>query len=248
MERLRVATYNVHKCRGLDGRTRPERIAEVLRQMDADVVALQEVLCVEGHPREDQAKFLAGELGLDYAIGENRRLKGGAYGNVILSRYPILQSANYDVSVPGRERRGCLRADIAWNGAVLHLFNVHLGTSYFERRQQARKLLDEQLLRSRELNGPRIVAGDFNEYLKGLVTQLLHTEFESADLRLYGGLKRSYPGVLPLVHLDHIYYDDDLILESVRVHRSLLALVASDHLPVVAEFAMAHASGTGAIW
>src|SRR5690349_20333658 len=83
--RLRVATYNTHKCRGMDGRVRPDRIAEVLREIGADIVALQEVLSIAGASREaDQARFLAEELGLHFVMGENRRLRGGAYGNAVL--------------------------------------------------------------------------------------------------------------------------------------------------------------------
>ena len=122
---LRVVTYNVHKCRGLDRRTTVMRIAEVLGEIRPDIAALQEVL-------EDQAEAIARELALTFVMGENRTLQGWAYGNAVLSRFPIRTSENYDLSVQGRESRGCLRADIVWPGsAVLHVFNVHLGASFF---------------------------------------------------------------------------------------------------------------------
>ena len=235
--RLRIATYNIHKCRGLDGRVRPDRIAQVLGEIDADIVALQEVVCVEGKTREHhQARYIAEELGYHAELGENRRYKGGAYGNLVLSRFPVHHAQNYDISTDGRERRGCLRADIRLaHGSLLHVFNVHLGTSFFERREQARKLFEREIVNKQELAGMRIVLGDFNEWTKGLASQLLCSHFRTADRRTRLGSGRTYPGVLPLLHLDHIYFDRTLKLEGIVVHRSRTALVASDHLPLVAD-------------
>ncbi len=240
---MRIVTYNVHKCRGLDRRVRPARIASVLRELDADIIALQEVLSVGGAAREmDQARFIAEELGYDYCIGENRRLGGGAYGNVILSRLPWHHVHNYDITWRGRERRGCLRVDIEMGGDntaarhLLHLFNVHLGTAYIERRHQARQLVGDRILGNAELTGARVVLGDFNEWTKGLATRLLTEHLQSADLRTHLRSPRTYPGPLPLVHLDHIYFDPALELQQLTLHKSLTALVASDHLPLVADF------------
>jgi endonuclease/exonuclease/phosphatase family metal-dependent hydrolase len=240
---LRIVTYNVHKCRGLDRRVRPGRIVSVLREVSADIIALQEVLSVGGAAREmDQARFIAEELGYDYCIGENRRLAGGAYGNVILSRLPWRHVHNYDITWRGRERRGCLRVDIETGGGhnsssdarrLIHLFNVHLGTAY---RHQARQLVGERILGNAELTGARIVLGDFNEWTKGLATRLLTEQLQSVDVRTHLRSPRTYPGALPLVHLDHIYFDPALELEQLTLHKSLTALVASDHLPLVADF------------
>jgi endonuclease/exonuclease/phosphatase family metal-dependent hydrolase len=235
---FRIVTYNVHKCRGMDRRVRPERIASVLRETKADIVALQEVLSVEGRERErHQARFLAEELGMDYRVGENRRLDGGAYGNVVLSRLPLRETDNYDITWRGRERRGCLRVDVALDeGRVLHVFNVHLGTAFLERRHQARVLVSTRILQQQSLAGARVVLGDFNEWTHGLASRLLAEHFKSADIRHHLRRGRTYPGLLPLVHLDHIYYDHALVLERLALHRSRTALVASDHLPLVADF------------
>ena len=238
---IRVVTYNVHKCRGMDRRERPARIAEVLRETQADIIALQEVLSIEGSARErHQARFLAEELGMNYHIGENRRLHGGVYGNVTLSRLPLQAAHNYDITWSGRERRGCLRVDVMVKAGAretpLHVFNIHLGTAFIERRHQARKLVSDEILNDTKLEGARIALGDFNEWTKGLASRLLGTHLQSADVRYHLKRAKTYPGVLPFLHLDHVYYDDSLELKRLTLHRSRTALVASDHLPLIADF------------
>ena len=126
------------------------------------------------------------------------------------------------------------RVDVDVNGRALHVYNVHLGTAILERRHQAQRLA--AIVSNRHVTGPKIVLGDFNEWTRGLASRLLAEHFQSADLRLTLGRKRTYPGVLPFLHLDHIYYDEALRLEGARLHRSRTALVASDHLPIVADF------------
>lgn len=243
MNSLRIVTYNIHKCRGLDRRVKPDRIAAVLRETGGDVIALQEVLSIDGHGHEHhQARCIADALGMDYRIGENRRLHGGAYGNVMLSRLPLGKVENFDITWRGRERRGCLRADVQLEEQkILHVFNIHLGTAYIERRFQGRKLVSDEILNRPELKGPRVVVGDFNEWTHGLASRLLSSHFKSADLRYHLSRARTYPGILPMVHLDHIYYDEVLELKRLTLHRSRTALVASDHLPLVADFTLQRA-------
>lgn len=227
---IRVVTYNVHKCRGMDRRTRPARVAEVLREVNPDIAALQEVM-------QHQVEVIASELGLRFVMGENRKHAGYAYGNAVLSRFPIRDSRNYDLTVQGREERGCLRADIGWKKlSVLHVFNVHLGTSLLERRQQGRRLVTRELVNDLSLQSPRIVLGDFNEWSRGVTTRLLRSQLESVDIRSHLNRSRTYPGFLPFLHLDHIYYDQELKLERLTLLRTRKALVASDHLPLAAEF------------
>jgi endonuclease/exonuclease/phosphatase family metal-dependent hydrolase len=242
MQSLRIATYNVHKCKGLDRKTNPSRIVEVLRELDADIIALQEVVSIEGGSREEhQARFIAEKLEMDFFLGETRRLRGGSYGNVLLARLPVQRTFNYDLSVRRREPRRCLRADIEINQNTLHIFNVHLGTAFFERRHQARRLVAPEILLNRELNGPRIMLGDFNEWTRGLTTRMLSTHLRSADIRFHLRRSKTYPGVIPFLHLDHIYFDRSLDMESLALHRSRLSLVASDHLPLVAEIRLKRA-------
>ncbi len=239
-DHIRVATYNIHKCRGLDGRVRPARIVEVLRDIDADVIALQEVVRVETErPDQDHARFIASELGMNFHFGENRPLKQGTYGNVLLSRYPLPATCNYNITARGREPRGCLRADMELpGGALLHVFNVHMGTAFLERRKQARQLVSQEILCHAELQGPRIVLGDFNEWTRGLTTQLLRKNFVYPNLREHMSRSRTYPGVLPFLHLDHIYFDPEIRLHGLTLHKTRRSLIASDHLPLIADFSV----------
>jgi endonuclease/exonuclease/phosphatase family metal-dependent hydrolase len=235
-ETLRVVTYNVHRCKGLDGRVQPDRVARVLKEIDADIMALQEVVCIPGgEPEGDQAHYLARELGADFLFGENRKLWGGAYGNVVLSKLPMKTVKNHDLSVRGRERRGCLHIDVELAGRVLHVFNVHLGTAFLERRKQGRQLAGLDILLNNELKGPRLLLGDFNEWAPGLTTKLLRAHMQSVDIKKHLRRRRTYPGVLPMFHLDHIYHDESMEVVGLTLHRTRTALVASDHLPLVAE-------------
>jgi endonuclease/exonuclease/phosphatase family metal-dependent hydrolase len=224
----------------MDRRVRPQRIVEVLSEINADIIALQEVLSIaDGKPEDDQAHFIAEQLKLSHSVGGTRRLRGGIYGNVVLSRWPIINTRNYDISVRGREQRGCLRTDVEIaKSSLVHIFNVHLGTAYLERRHQGRRLIDEAILNNQELSGPRLMLGDFNEWTRGLASRLLASHLVSADVRLHLPRSRTYPGVLPLLHLDHVYYEDSLELEAMTLFRSRLSLLASDHLPLVADFQM----------
>jgi endonuclease/exonuclease/phosphatase family metal-dependent hydrolase len=238
VERLRVVTYNVHKCVGLDRRCSPRRIAAVLREIDGDLIALQEVVIREGGAAEhDQARFLAAELGLHVEIGANRAHRGGAYGNVMLSRYPLTARGNHDLSVPGRERRGCMRADIELGSdRVLHVFNLHLGTAAWERRRQGKQLVEGGILDGEGVVGPRLVLGDFNDWRSELTPRLLAARLNSLDISNYLRRTRTYPGLLPVTHLDHMFFDEALELENVVLHRTRRTLVASDHLPLAADF------------
>jgi endonuclease/exonuclease/phosphatase family metal-dependent hydrolase len=224
----------------MDRRTKPDRIAEVIRELNADVIALQEVLNVPGKPHFDQARYIARALGgYTWRFGETRPLHGGEYGNMTLSRFPVRFCRNYDVSSGGRERRGCLRVDVNVGGqALVHIFNVHLGTGFLERRHQARLLLSPDLLQHTALTGTRVIVGDFNEWTRGLTSRMMTDNFESIDPAMFLRRSRTYPGLIPFLHLDHFYFDKLLALKDFKLHRSRKALLASDHLPLVADFAL----------
>jgi endonuclease/exonuclease/phosphatase family metal-dependent hydrolase len=230
---LRVATYNIHRCRGLDGRTIPSRIAEVIRAIDADIIALQEVVgasaTTPGHAEE-----LGALLGMGWVMAPVRQLRGCQFGNVVLSRFPIRHHTQHDLSWKTCEPRGCQRVDLEVGPQhTLHLYNVHLGTAFLERRHQAARL--SAIVHDRRVGHPKVVLGDFNEWMRGLATQMLSERLQSIDLRAHLRRRRTYPGVFPVLHLDHIYYEGRVEVVKVELPRTRLSLMASDHLPLVAE-------------
>ena len=233
---FRIATYNIHKARGVDGRRSVRRIARVIQEIEPDIVALQEVVNHEGRSIEDhQARFLAEELGYFHAVGQTRLHGGAVYGNVTLSRWEFELVRPIDLSVTGCERRGALRTDIRVGDTLLHVFNVHLGVAHNERRVQASRFLEHDLLRAIDLSGARIVLGDFNEWTRGLVSRTLAKEFDRTDLHPHLKRRRTYPALLPFLHLDHIYFDHHLSVSRAWFQMNPRTILASDHVPLVAE-------------
>lgn len=230
---VRIATYNIHRCRGMDRRTLPVRIAEVIRSLDADVVALQEVIGA-GPAGAGQAEELGAALGMGWVMAPVRHLRSHLFGNVVLSRFPIVHHSQYDLTWRTCEPRACQRADLDVGGpAPLHIYNVHLGTAVLERRYQAPRLA--AFVHDRRVTGPKIILGDFNEWLRGLATNTLSALFESIDIYAHLKRRRTYPGIFPVLHLDHIYYEGRVEVRGLELVRTRQALMASDHLPLVAD-------------
>lgn len=231
---LRIATYNIHRSRGMDRRTMPMRVAEVIREMNADVVALQEVIGA-GPSGSGQAEEIGAALGMGWVMHSVRQLRNHHFGNVVLSRYPVVHHGHYDLSWRACEERACQRVDLDLeDGAVLHIYNVHLGTAVLERRYQAARLA--AFVHDHRIKGPKIILGDFNEWMKGLATKTLSALFKSIDIAQHLNRKRTYPGFFPMLHLDHIYYEGDVTVRRMELVRTRRALMASDHLPLVADF------------
>ncbi len=229
---LRVVTYNVHRCRGMDRRTRPDRVAAVLRDIDADVIALQEVIGSGPHAAS-HLQQIGAALGMGWVMAPTRHLRGHQFGNAVLSRHPIVHHVQHDVSWKTCEPRCLQRVDIELPGHTLHVYNVHLGTAILERRHQAQRVAG--IVADRHIGGAKIVLGDFNEWMRGLTTRLLSDRLKSVDLEGYLRRRRTYPGLFPILHLDHIYYAGRLEIVNIELPRTRMALVASDHLTLVAD-------------
>jgi len=243
--RFRVLTYNIHRAIGVDRRFRPERIIRILESHQADIVLLQEV--DDGVPRSramDLARELATALGYAHlAVGHNVTLRKGRYGNATLSRHPILRERNIDLTIGMWKRRGCQHTAIVLEGQAsrrrLEVFNLHLGLSARQRERQVALLARSRELAALAPDVACLVGGDFNDWrsrLSPLFTDGL--KFRSVTDRASGGERSlpTYPAFFPRGPLDRIYYRGPLRLVSARRCRLRLSRIASDHLPVVADF------------
>ncbi len=237
--KLTFLSYNVHKCiGGLDRRYRPERVTETIAHFAPDFVLLQEV--DEGAKRSlfhRQVDLLGEGLGLRHRTWfPNHHLKnGGCYGNAILSKFPLFDTSNIDLTIAGRKARSVLhgrfRVRTGRHLRTVHVFNLHLGLLERDRREQLRRFLDAHPFAGLHERTPVIVAGDFNDVWGSLGPELLvPAGFRGGDRPI-----RTFPAYAPVRALDGIYVRGDVRLTAVRPGRTRLSRLASDHLPLVAE-------------
>lgn len=234
---MRVMSWNVHAMVGGDRRCDPERIARVLADVAPDVAGLQEVGTDLAKGRvADPAQLLGALAEMHAAFGPTmHHRRGFAYGNAVLSRVPILAVRIYDLSVPGREPRGCVRADVEISGARVHFFAAHLGLHWRERRRQAAQLLSADILRDTALAHPLVLVGDFNSLSdRSAVPRWLRRQLLDCA-RVARNEAPTFPAFFPLLRLDHCYVDAAFQVRSVDVVRTPTARRASDHLPLVVE-------------
>lgn len=230
--KIRVATYNIHSGIGRDGRCDPARTAAVLAEIDADIVALQEVDSrLRGGRDIDQFEFLERASGLHAVPGPNIVEHQGQYGNALLSRWPLRAPVLHRLNVGKREPRGAIEAELDWDGPEFVVFATHLGLKPGERRHQIDELA--RLLRARA-ETPTVMMGDFNVLgpHAGALGRLGHP----LGLRLRA--PATFPSRRPFIALDRIWCLPSTLRLSVRVHSSALSRIASDHLPLVAEVAV----------
>ncbi len=241
---VRLVSWNVHKCvGGLDRRCDPARIADVLAAQRPDVVLMQEVAQNGSWYRyERQADVLGEALGMEhrsYFVNVRFGPRRGEYGNAILSRFPLKTTENLDLTLPGRKARSVLHAELrlalpSGHSRTLHAFNVHLGLSEAERREQLRRLLELPRLAHIQHDTPVVVAGDFNDVLGNLGKRLL----TPAGFRGPRRAPRTFPAWAPLRALDSVFVRGACELRSLHRARTRGARTASDHVPLVAELAV----------
>jgi endonuclease/exonuclease/phosphatase family metal-dependent hydrolase len=204
----------------------PERCATVLREIDADVVALQEVESRPGHDL-DALCFLARQTGARAIFGLTRVRENKHFGNALLTRLPPLAIRHHDLSVPDREPRAALDVDLKTEDCVLQLVTTHLGLRRAERCEQVSRLLPLFRPESRDLV---VLAGDLNEWF--LRSRPLR---ELRQLFLNTPHRPTWPARAPLLALDRIWVHPFRALRRLATHNTTVARVASDHLPLTAE-------------
>ncbi|HTH16793.1 MAG TPA: endonuclease/exonuclease/phosphatase family protein [Magnetospirillum sp.] len=226
-----LASYNIHRGFGTDGRYAPERTAEVIEALDADVIGLQEVdmrLLVDGRAQLD---FLAESLSLNAVPGPNVKGRRGKFGNALLTRWPVRSVCRTDLTVGHFEPRGAIMAELDVGGHALRVVVTHLGLNAAERRLQVRTLMGA-LEDAGSDAVPTVIMGDFNEW------RPTRGALKSIDRRFGVSLMpRTFPSRLPLLPLDRIWAWPAAGLKRLSVYATPLSRVTSDHLPLRAEVA-----------
>ncbi|MER3447266.1 MAG: endonuclease [Candidatus Dadabacteria bacterium] len=240
MQHLKIMTYNIHYGIGRDNRYSLDRIIDIIRNENPDVVALQEVdKNLSRTNFDDQPRIIADALGMHFHHCVNRRIGGGEFGIATLSRFPILGNRRHDLSFRPRfrlryvEPRGTLHSNIILGSAHLHVFNVHLGLGIRERIYQCRKLLSESILLNGTLQNPTVILGDFNDKPISVVNSPLQNYFYDAfKVSGYRDGATFRWGPIKL-RLDHIYVSNQLNPVRAYVSDTPLSRLASDHMPLI---------------
>jgi endonuclease/exonuclease/phosphatase family metal-dependent hydrolase len=241
---LRVMTYNIHSCVGIDSKIRPERVARVINHFDPDIVAVQEVDC--HRPRSgghDQAQVIADHLRMGHLFQAMLEEGGERYGIAIFSKYPfeVVKSEFLTEAVPSRfrEARGAIWVSFktATSGTI-HFINTHLGLGKQERFLQLQKLAGPEWLGGIPANEAVILCGDFNTGPGAKIFRMLARLLDAQKFPGGDKPRPTFPSINPLLRLDHVFISDHFSVKSVEVPKTPTARVASDHLPVCVELSI----------
>lgn len=238
---LRILTYNVHGCVGLDGKNSPDRIARVIARQNADVVALQEIDVGRNRSGKiDQAEMIARKLGMVFHFQPSLSLEDGKYGNAILSRYPLKMIRMGPLPRLRARRlfepRGALWVEIDVSGIKVNLITSHLSLWPAERLLQAEALLGSDWTGSTACQGPVILCGDFNANPRSMVCRRIGCKLQDAQL-IAGSHKpkSTWLASHPFSRIDHFFVSPDIEVMNIAVPATELDRIASDHLPLTAD-------------
>ncbi|PWC36630.1 endonuclease [Azospirillum sp. TSO35-2] len=231
MAPLAVATWNIHSCVGLDARFAPDRVAQVIRDLDVDLIGLQEVgWHHRGEAGMDQFAFLERHTGLKAYAGPTKHTERAHYGNALLTRLPVRSIETLDLSVGKREPRGAIDAVLEVQGRAVRVIVAHLGLDPWERAKQVGDIVSRVVERP---DLPTLFMGDLNEWTPSS-PRLRRLAESFADV----ANPRSFHARMPTLRLDRIYVTGGLQIPTFEVIRSVLTRRASDHLPVRAVLAV----------
>lgn len=235
---LRLVTYNVRRCLGVDGRLSPERIAQVLSACQPDIVALQELDIGRARSEAvDQAKVIAGLLKMHLHFHAAMRVFEELYGDAILTILPsrLIKAG----PLPGMRRaepRGALWARLEVPGGEIDIINTHLGLSAIEQRRQVETLLGEDWAGAAQAG--LVMTGDFNAVPLSRTYRRIARVYQDANRQLGQKGQATFPSTLPLLRLDHVFVGPAIQVVRLQPERGPLARLASDHLPLMMDFCL----------
>ena len=236
---IRILTYNVHSCRGTDGKRDPARIAEVIARCEPDIAALQEVDV--GRARSggvDQAQLIAAHLRMDSHFHPALHLEEEQYGDAILTALPARLVRAAPLPSSG-EPRGAIWVAVDVGGAELQVINTHLGLWRRERIAQVATLLGPGWLGSAECrDAPTVLLGDFNAVPGSVPYRNLARHGRDVQVHAAARPRPTFPSRFPVLRLDHIFVGDGIEAVEAEVRSDMLTRTGSDHLPLVASVAL----------
>lgn len=240
---LRVMTYNIHSCIGIDGKVRPERVARVINHFDPDIVAVQEVDCHRvrsgGH---DQAQVIADHLRMTHVFQAMFEEEKERYGIAIFAKHPfrIMKAAHLTAAGGRREARGAIWVRLEIEGRqAIHLINTHFGLGRNERERQAQELLGGNWLAAIPDSEPVIVCGDFNSGPRSTVCRRMRIRFRDVQMAAADHQPRpTFSSMKPFLRIDHVFISHHFAAEQVELPDTPTAVMASDHLPLCVELSL----------
>lgn len=226
---MRIVSWNVHRCIGTDRHYRPERTVEVLRSLNADVIALQEIdSSLRSEDGTDQLEYISRALDMPAVMGPTMHRDYGAYGNAILTKHEVLACEEVDLTFRKFEPRGAIAITMQGPHGPIRVINTHLGLKYWERSFQIDRLLSDYVWRGEE---SVILTGDFNEWLRYSVNNFrLEKSFSERTPRI-----ATFPARWPRFALDRVFCSGRVRTAGFEIPRTDSTRVASDHLPIAVD-------------
>lgn len=248
--KLRLATYNVHRCVGTDRKLDVERVAEVIAACRADVVALQELDVGRQRTKGvDQAHRLAELLRMRSHFHPAMKVEEERYGDAILTALPerLVKAGALPglPRIPGLEPRGALWVAVDVGGVEVQIINTHLGLVPREQQAQAAALIGGDWMASEAFTAPAVLLGDFNATPFSQTYRMLSAVLRDAQSRRTRPATATFPSGFPFMRIDHVFLAGDIKVTSVESPYDSRARVASDHLPLVVELEVSAPDASG---